>query len=103
MLISVPLLLRVTQLSPQSPFALTAIGLALTLASASPVHAQRDISGSWSALYHEDQPHRIPGPELGDYTGIPLNDAGRLKADSWDASISRSASIRPNRIRRRIR
>jgi cyclase len=77
----------VTQLSPQSPFALTAIGLALTLAVASPVHAQRDISGNWTALYHEDQPHRIPGPDLGDYTGIPLNDAGRLKADSWDASI----------------
>ncbi len=49
--------------------------------------AQRDLAGNWSALYHEDQPHRIPGPELGDYTGIPLNDAGRLKADSWDASI----------------
>ena len=87
MLFSVPLLLRVTQLSPQSPFALTAIGLALTLAVASPVHAQRDISGNWTALYHEDQPHRIPGPDLGDYTGIPLSDAGRLKADSWDASI----------------
>jgi glyoxylase-like metal-dependent hydrolase (beta-lactamase superfamily II) len=80
-------LLCVTQLFPQSPFALTAIGLALTLVVASPVHAQRDISGNWAALYHEDQPHRIPGPELGDYTGIPLNDAGRLKADSWDASI----------------
>ena len=76
-----------TQLSPHSPFALTAIGLALTLAVASPVHAQRDLSGNWTALYHEDQPHRIPGPDLGDYTGIPLNDAGRLKADSWDASI----------------
>jgi len=55
--------------------------------AASPALAQRDISGNWAALYHEDQPHRIPGPELGDYTGIPLNDAGRLKADSWDASI----------------
>jgi cyclase len=77
----------VTSLSPQSPFALTAIGLALTMAVASPVHAQRDISGNWTGLYHEDQPHRIPGPDLGDYTGIPLNDAGRLKADSWDASI----------------
>jgi cyclase len=87
LLFSVPLLFRVTLLSSQSPFALTAIGLALTLAVASPVHAQRDLSGNWAGLYHEDQPHRIPGPELGDYTGIPLNDAGRLKADSWDASI----------------
>ena len=46
-----------TQLSPQSPFALTAIGLALTLAVASPVHTHRDIFGNWTALYHEDQPY----------------------------------------------
>jgi glyoxylase-like metal-dependent hydrolase (beta-lactamase superfamily II) len=61
--------------------------LALILFAARPAFAQRDVAGDWTALYHEDQPHRIPGPELGDYTGIPLNDAGRLKADSWDASI----------------
>jgi glyoxylase-like metal-dependent hydrolase (beta-lactamase superfamily II) len=59
----------------------------LLVLAAQPALAQRDFSGEWSALYHEDQPHRIPGPELGDYTGLPLNDAGRLKADSWDASI----------------
>jgi glyoxylase-like metal-dependent hydrolase (beta-lactamase superfamily II) len=63
-----------------------AISVVLLMAP-SPVLAQRDLSGNWAGLYHEDQPHRIPGPELGDYTGIPLNDAGRLKADSWDASI----------------
>jgi cyclase len=60
---------------------------ALLLAIAGPVQAQVDLSGEWSARYHEDQEHRIPGPELGDYTGLPINDAGRLKADSWDASI----------------
>ncbi len=27
------------------------------------------------------------GPELGDYLGLPINAAARLKADSWDASI----------------
>jgi glyoxylase-like metal-dependent hydrolase (beta-lactamase superfamily II) len=59
----------------------------LVLLAAAPAYAQRDIAGEWAALYHEDQPHRIPGPELGDYTGLPINDAGRLKADSWDASI----------------
>jgi len=66
-----------------------AIGLLLlmTIAAASPALAQRDLSGNWAALYHEDQPHRIPGPDLGDYTGLPINDAARLKADSWDASI----------------
>ena len=47
--------------------------------------AQHDLSGEWSARYHEDQEHRIPGPALGDYTGLPINDAARLKADSWEA------------------
>jgi glyoxylase-like metal-dependent hydrolase (beta-lactamase superfamily II) len=59
----------------------------LLLIAPAPAFAQRDLAGNWAALYHEDQPHRIPGPDLGDYTGIPLSDAGRLKADSWDASI----------------
>ncbi len=64
------------------------VGLAAALALASgPAFAQHDLSGEWSARYHEDQVHRIPGPELGDYTGLPINDAARLKADSWDASI----------------
>jgi glyoxylase-like metal-dependent hydrolase (beta-lactamase superfamily II) len=64
-----------------------AVSFALIAFLAAPAVAQRDLSGEWSALYHEDQPHRIPGPELGDYTGLPINDAARLKADSWDASI----------------
>ncbi len=50
-----------------------------------PAFAQVDFSGSWSPLYHEDLPDRIPGPELGDYLGLPLNDAARLRADSYDA------------------
>lgn len=49
--------------------------------------AQRDLSGTWVAQYHEDQPERIPGPELGDYLGLPINDAARFRADSWDASL----------------
>ncbi len=54
---------------------------------ATPAFAQIDLSGQWSGRFHEDQEHRVPGPELGDYTGLPINDAGRLKADAWDASI----------------
>lgn len=50
-----------------------------------PACAQVDFSGSWVPLYHEDLPDRIPGPELGDYLGLPLNDAARLRADSYDA------------------
>ena len=46
-----------------------------------------DISGDWTYANNEDQPHRIPGPALGDYTGLPLNNADRQKADAWDATI----------------
>src|SRR5438105_15321057 len=46
-----------------------------------------DLSGDWAPTINEDQPHRGPGPELGDYTGLPLNDADRQKAEAWDATI----------------
>jgi hypothetical protein len=57
------------------------------LAFAWPAAAQVDIAGEWAARVHEDQPHRAPGAELGDYTGLPINAAARQKADTWDASI----------------
>lgn len=49
--------------------------------------AQIDLSGEWATNIQEDQQDRTGGPDLGDYTGIPLNDAGRLRAESWDATI----------------
>src|SRR5580704_14304731 len=52
-----------------------------------PAFAQRDPSGEWAPRFHEDQPERIPGPEIGDYLGIPINPSARLRADSWDASL----------------
>ena len=54
--------------------------------TAVPAFAQIDFSGTWTPLYHEDQPERIPGPELGDYLGLPINDAARLRAESWNSS-----------------
>ena len=45
-----------------------------------PAFAQVDLSGEWGARVHEDQPHRAPGAELGDYTGLPINAAVRQKA-----------------------
>jgi len=62
------------------------IVLAAALALATPAFAQVSLVGEWSPRYHEDQPDRIPGPELGDYTGLPLTEGARLAADSWDAS-----------------
>ena len=54
--------------------------------------AQNDISGEWANLLHEDVNHRNDaiggGPRIGEYTGLPINDAARRRADSWDASIN---------------
>src|SRR5579871_4966481 len=49
--------------------------------------AQVDLAGEWGMRQHEDQPERGQGPEIGDYLGLPINDAARLRADSWDASL----------------
>jgi len=46
-----------------------------------------DIAGDWAVVSNEDQPHRAPGPELGDYTGLPINAADRQKAEAWAATI----------------
>ncbi len=62
--------------------------LFLAFLRTAPLCAQLDLSGDWTAKIHEDQTFRIPGPSLGEYQGLPLNDAARLKADSWDASIN---------------
>ena len=65
--------------------------VALTLV-ASRAFAQNDISGEWANLLHEDVNHRNDaiggGPRVGDYTGLPINDAARARADAWDAAIN---------------
>ena len=72
------------------------------LAVGHPAFAQVDLSGEWSALLYEDVGHRLDaaaaggpfagpgvgGPRVGDYTGLPINGAARLKAESWDPRIN---------------
>jgi len=58
----------------------------LVLLPAVPLAAQIDLTGTWTPRYHEDYQDRIPGPDLGDYLGLPINDAARLTALSWSAS-----------------
>ena len=75
------------------------LGVLLLIASPPAAFAQSDFVGNWAPLYHEDHPERIPGPELGDYLGIPLNEAGRLRADSYDAdriSVVQEYQCRPH-------
>ncbi len=61
-----------------------ALGLALI---GVPAVAQVDFSGEWAPRFYEDQLERVPGPEIGDYLGLPINAAGRMRADTWSASI----------------
>lgn len=49
--------------------------------------AQITLSGYWNPIYHEDYMERVAGPAIGDYAGLPINAAARLRADSWDSSI----------------
>ena len=65
--------------------------VAAVLSAASPaVLAQDlvgvDLSGTWGQLMHEDRAERGAGPDFADYTGLPINDAARLRAESWDAA-----------------
>jgi glyoxylase-like metal-dependent hydrolase (beta-lactamase superfamily II) len=57
------------------------------LGVAHPAVAQVDLTGMWAPIFHEDQVERIPGPDVGDYAGLPINDSMRFRADSWDASL----------------
>jgi len=57
------------------------------LAQAAPALAEVDLSGEWSNRVHEDQTERGPGPEIGDFTGLPINEAARQRGASWDASL----------------
>ena len=66
---------------------ITVFGLAVSvLLVAGTATAQMDLSGAWGQRFHEDAPERGAGPEIGDYTGLPINDAARRRADAWDAA-----------------
>lgn len=60
----------------------------VSVLSSGPLFAQVDLSGYWAVRIQEDQPWRGPGSDLGEYQGIPLSAAGRLRAESWNASIN---------------
>jgi len=70
----------------------TSVGVVIVAAFLSvlgvrPASAQVDLGGMWAPIFHEDQLERVPGPEIGDYSGLPINDAARMRADSWMSSL----------------
>lgn len=44
-----------------------------------------DLSGNWANLIHQE-PLRTASGMLGEYGGVPINEAGRLSALAWNAS-----------------
>ena len=63
-----------------------ALALMLVLSGA-PAFAQVDLSGTWANRLHEDWVERAPGPHIGDYTGLPINDEARAMADAYQVSM----------------
>src|SRR5580698_7752198 len=45
-----------------------------------------DLSGNWNPLLQEDFLERIPGPELVNYSGLPITEGSRLWGESWNSS-----------------
>ncbi|HZI50229.1 MAG TPA: MBL fold metallo-hydrolase [Terriglobia bacterium] len=58
--------------------------LLLALLVTTPAYSQISIVGEWAGRYHEDQGDRVPGDVQGDFTGVPINDAARRYAESYD-------------------
>jgi hypothetical protein len=68
--------------------ALTAFwSLVAMLVFTTPALAQMDLVGEWAPQFHEDNPERLAGPDIGDFAGLPINDAARMMADAWNADI----------------
>lgn len=63
------------------------LALAALLLFGAPASAQIDLTGEWAPQYHEDQPERLAGPSIGDFAGLPINDAARMMAETWSADI----------------
>ena len=63
--------------------AVRSVGSLVVLASVcltGPSFGQASFAGVWNMTLTEDFPDRLPGPELGDYAGLPLNAADRARA-----------------------
>lgn len=68
--------------------AIVALNSAALYAQQAPAPTSVELTGSWAMVNDEERLIRIdPGPELGNFTGFPLNAAGRQKALAWNSTI----------------
>ena len=55
----------------------------LFLAIGAPLFAQMDFSGEWAPVQDEDN---TGNPYIGEFIGIPMSHAARLRSEAWEAS-----------------
>jgi hypothetical protein len=68
--------------------ALGLTGVRVSAQGGAPAQASVELTGSWQMTNDEERLVRIdPGPELGNFTGFPLNAAGKQKALAWNSTI----------------
>ena len=70
---------------------IAAVLLLLTFGGKLPLLAQGkgegspiDLTGTWRKVGFEDVHERLPGPDPGEYWGLPVNDAARMRADTYN-------------------
>jgi hypothetical protein len=61
-------------------------GLLLVLGM-QPALAEIDLTGVWFVAYHEDWIEVGTGPDIADYTGLPITDSARERALAWNPSL----------------
>jgi hypothetical protein len=66
---------------------LAGAGCALACLPASAQDIHQTLDGFWNPLFDEDQPERIPGPDQGDYAGLPITVAAASVAQTWDPEL----------------
>jgi hypothetical protein len=66
---------------------ITAAVFGILLLASGSLFGQVDLSGQWDARQHSDWIDRQPGPDIGDYSGLAINDAGRSVASSYTAAV----------------
>ena len=71
----------------RSTAGIKALAVALGLLISAPALAQSDIIGEWNDRQHEDSGERGGGPDIGEYEGLPINEAARYHAERWTSSL----------------
>ncbi len=66
---------------------ITGASAAVVCLPASAQDTHQTLDGFWNPLFDEDQPERGPGPDQGDYAGLPITAAAASVAQTWDPEV----------------